>query len=972
VIVGLGGTGKEVVALIREYLIDQYGSLAAIPIVAFVVIDTDTADPEAENRSAIPRQIHLQPNERVDASIPDIGVIWRERENLPHLRDWLPPNLEGIGHVSQGAKQIRALGRLAFFHNYQSIRKAFVEARNKVVNTDNAVVMTKQGIDVDPDHQNDPEYYLVASLAGGTGAGMFLDVAFLLKQLDHREDESPVTGFLAMPDVFEDCSVGRVRPNAYAALKELNYFTYSARDRDTNEYLDPRYEGNSPWEIQYAQGGTARAVMPPPFRYCYLVGMQNDSVRFTTDKRQDFFEMLAHNIVLDFSSAFGEYKRSARDNPGDGFMSPDDRGLPQSFCSFGLSSLRFPRKSVLNACACRLCASVFRLWSGKLRGQPTELIARLLASGGKQGSPFVQLEAWRNNHRDRLARERPTAEQTCSRLLASIQELQENTRDDGSGDASQWGPWLRALESNAQRQFREIWNLVDQKISELLDDAYGPEGVAVFLDRLENRLETFRSELERQLEDDSRLTTSLEQRHNSMQAQLTRIEGLTSAWVFAKKEVVAGEAERFLSLAKQRYEAVIGMKAVELGERLLARLTREIHTLSDQMMELLTYLEEQQERFDRYTEEWTARAASQMVNGISLYEGPDTVDQCYERSIPAEREMELARRLAKEMLEDLQTGVSGLMRIPRLELRQELLERARGGYFEQLSEISAAEILVDKTEVERERLLKQVYDRSEPFIRIIRQTPGFHSNDMLRNYFVGIHGGQDSSDQNVQQIVPLLSRLPNLTGTMRALPKSANDEIIIGQEVYTFPLRTISEMSDLQADYKRYLSDVAEFPLHIHRRWEERLPDPVPVPVEIEREARQAATLGLALGLIRPPEVGGTKWIYEYVGEAGLTETAVLSAEQDFGMLWRSLAEDDEVRPRLLDDIEAVAREAIENGTEAQLRARLDEHLSQLSERYGPLAVAYKEQHDEISSFITEHDLAPDKSTDSGDNHGVS
>lgn len=987
VIVGLGGTGKEVVTLIREYLIDRYGTLDAVPVIAFVVIDTDAADSEAQNRSATASQLRLAPDEWVFASIPDTGVIWRERENLPHLRDWLPPDLEGLGHVSQGAKQIRALGRLAFFHNYDAIYKSVTQARDKVVNPDNAAMMSPHGIEIDPSYQNDPEYYLVTSLAGGTGAGMFLDTAFLLKSLDHRDDDSPVTAFLAMPDVFLDSSVGRVKPNAYAALKELNYFTYNARAPETNEYLDPRYKGNSPWRVQYSEGASVRAVARPPFRYCYLVGMQNSAVRFTPGMRHDFFEMLAHNIVLDFSSKLGEAKRSARDNPGQGFMAPDGRGMPQSFCSFGLSSLRFPSKAVLHACANKLCGSVISLWTGSLGGPVSEqkveteaiqffekdwsfhktsgpeavtMIARLLATDRDGDNVIGRLQAWRREESDRITRQKADPEEVARRLRTTTSELQEKTRDDGSADSTGWGQWLRDLKANSERRRRELTTALSRKVDALLDADYGPQGTVAFLDLIGTRLDTFRADLEKLLAEDGQLHVHVQRKRDAMQGQLHRIDALASAWVFDKRRVVAGEAEQFLRMAQERYEAEIGAKAAELGERLLAALRKDVGDLRTQLGQLDSFLQDTATRFRIEAETWAARAEGQMVNGISLFEAAHTIQACYERDIPADREAERARALAGETLKHFATGVMGILKVPKQGLRQRLFERAAGDYFPQVRDISAAEILAGKSDDERERLLQMVYDRSAPFLRIVSETPGYSSSNLLRQHFVGVQGGSDSPDVHVQAILPTVRRLPHLRGAIRALPDSSKDEIIIDQEMYTYPLRAVHGIEDLRDDYKRYLSNVAEYPLHLSRGWQDELPDPIPVALRIENEARLAAAVGLALGLIRPAEERDGCWIYRYEGEAGLTETIKLTDQQDFSLLWRALADDYKTRPILLQETHEAAQEAKDAGTPHELHSKLSAYLDELADRHGSTSVAYSQQHEPIREFITDQGLAPD------------
>jgi hypothetical protein len=41
IIIGLGGTGRDVLMRIRRFIIDKYGKLSNLPVVSFVHIDTD-------------------------------------------------------------------------------------------------------------------------------------------------------------------------------------------------------------------------------------------------------------------------------------------------------------------------------------------------------------------------------------------------------------------------------------------------------------------------------------------------------------------------------------------------------------------------------------------------------------------------------------------------------------------------------------------------------------------------------------------------------------------------------------------------------------------------------------------------------------------------------------------------------------------------------------------------------------------
>src|SRR6476469_8602605 len=111
VLVGIGGTGHEVLARVRRLVEETYGSLKNFPIISFLVIDTDrdykVSNPEAAGST-------LKDNERHWAS-----VTGKESRNMvsnmskfPWIDSWFPRELErNLGALEAGAGQIRACGR---------------------------------------------------------------------------------------------------------------------------------------------------------------------------------------------------------------------------------------------------------------------------------------------------------------------------------------------------------------------------------------------------------------------------------------------------------------------------------------------------------------------------------------------------------------------------------------------------------------------------------------------------------------------------------------------------------------------------------------------------------------------------------------------------------------------------------------------------------------------------------------------
>ncbi|MCB0136722.1 MAG: hypothetical protein KDD75_16575, partial [Caldilineaceae bacterium] len=154
-----------------------------------------------------------------------------EAERYPHLRSWFQAKyyLDNLPdsqfHLDEGAGQFRQLGRMAIFNDVKATTTSLIYGQlndtiqqlQRETNTDNLQV------------------FIVGSLAGGTGAGMFVDVAHLVRQIANQASRMQVTlrGFLVLPDAFTGSipagsTVKRgMNARSFAAMRENKRFAIS-------------------------------------------------------------------------------------------------------------------------------------------------------------------------------------------------------------------------------------------------------------------------------------------------------------------------------------------------------------------------------------------------------------------------------------------------------------------------------------------------------------------------------------------------------------------------------------------------------------------------------------------------------------------------------------------------------------------------------------------------------------------------
>ena len=370
-VVGVGGCGAEVIKRLRRLLVDRFGRFENIPIVKFFYIDTDqnwlqTMATEVEE------DIRLPESERFDAQIPDASGIYRNIRD-GHLPNYSWFSLEKLQHhirIVEGAGTIRQLGRLCFWHHYRDIRDGMKVLITDLNADENARFMEdRYRIVVDPGIN----VYVIAGLAGGTGSGMFLDIAYLARNVLGQmgvQGSNLVVGYLILPGAFRDLGGTNALPNGYAALKELNYYSYMYSPDNEMAALFGRPE----WVVNYTgePGGEVRFVCQPPFDYCYLLDARNEHVQL---HRNDIFAMIARSLFHEFTLDFATFKRSLRTNIKNRIVRNDKRDCPVGFMSFGQSAIFFPRREIEQALRHQLALRAVQRWISK-QAAPVEVFAR--------------------------------------------------------------------------------------------------------------------------------------------------------------------------------------------------------------------------------------------------------------------------------------------------------------------------------------------------------------------------------------------------------------------------------------------------------------------------------------------------------------------------------------------------------------------------------------------------------------------
>ncbi|QJW95584.1 tubulin-like doman-containing protein [Frigoriglobus tundricola] len=350
-VVALGETGRRVAEELKRSIVDRYGATDRVPNVRILCVDTD---PDVTVESAPNNPVAFTPRELVSARL-NRSTHYMQRDSLPPVELWLPPGaLYKLPRNPGPANGVRAFGRLALFDHYRTIAQR-VRQEIETFLTDDPLMQADKATGLGL-RSNRPRAYVVAGLAGGTGGGMFLDVAYLLRhelrQVGYLRPE--VAGVFFVPPADPAAPRSAALGNAYAALAELNHF--QARRSRYQTAFDkaeaPITDGDAPFArvavLELPRGTDPAKSLPV----------------VATAARALFHEMLTPTgRVVDEGR---DVYRNAYPATGPACQ------------TFGLFRLSWPRPEVLAAATRRFAQRQLQRWTGKEAAHLREPIAEWL------------------------------------------------------------------------------------------------------------------------------------------------------------------------------------------------------------------------------------------------------------------------------------------------------------------------------------------------------------------------------------------------------------------------------------------------------------------------------------------------------------------------------------------------------------------------------------------------------------------
>lgn len=219
-LVGIGATGLAVLKQLRRLILEQHG-YNTLPNLRWLFIDTDPATIEHARNDAEGLQFNAEEVYHAGLRRP---AHYLTRDHLADLETWLASDMLYKLPRTPVVNGVRAFGRLALFDHYHPIRqrlRSALEQLSRPEHLQHALQLTHLGL-----RSNHPRAYMVASLGGGTGSGMAIDLAYVLRNelATFGVSTHHLMGLFGLPTEAKNALEERAMSNTRAALVELNHF----------------------------------------------------------------------------------------------------------------------------------------------------------------------------------------------------------------------------------------------------------------------------------------------------------------------------------------------------------------------------------------------------------------------------------------------------------------------------------------------------------------------------------------------------------------------------------------------------------------------------------------------------------------------------------------------------------------------------------------------------------------------------
>jgi hypothetical protein len=270
---------------------------------------------------------------RVYISLDDMATMCNELKTSCANPDWLPD--EGLVLTAGlGAGGIRSCGRLALWgrnrkgDNFKNVIDAITHAYSKVMHINNKSTNTT----------DKPTVFVTGSLTGGTGAGIFIDMGYLIRHIiDGIKDIYGLFLLPPKPTVVRGYEV--MYGNSYGSIKDLEFF-----NKPENEYAAKWSNGS---DINKSNIGAN-----PPYELVQFISQDYQDGSPAISNLGGLYKMAGLYLFLNIAGIYEKRRERLVDASGNSLIG--------KYGTFGLSAIQYPKDQIQDFVASQLSIDLLK------------------------------------------------------------------------------------------------------------------------------------------------------------------------------------------------------------------------------------------------------------------------------------------------------------------------------------------------------------------------------------------------------------------------------------------------------------------------------------------------------------------------------------------------------------------------------------------------------------------------------------
>ena len=963
ILIGLGGTGKEVLLRIRRQFVEKYGSIDNFPITSYLYIDTDNAPSEesgiARERDYLINDIDFQPSEKIFNPVNPSDYINRIND-VPHIKKWLNTSGEigKLGTMNTGAGQIRPAARLAFFHNFDEIVQKLLSAKSRITDS-RSINLVKEKHKIKSVNTEKINVYIITSVSGGTGSGMFIDFGFLIRNLFKNQAISSC--YILLPKIFQGYGKERVFANGYAALTELEYY-------NLKNTFSVSWKKNEPMTFQ-----------PGVYDDVYLIDGENyKNLSLSDISNKDIYKMIADTIFQDFSNSdFANYKRGVRVNlvqykqrlwPDDNTVS--ENTFSRKYSTLGQSTISIPIDRIILSCSYKLCEEIINYYLSYAEGSQSDIDNYLtneflpelgmlessskhqlldsLYSMGEKSSIQSKIKTFLTNLQNELMSGK-RGDNWTSFIISEKQKFDTNFKDDN--DIQRKGLFYSQVYANRSNiltktigdRERNITGDLERKVNHLINDS--TRGVFYSINVL-RRLQfiltngnfEYIPKFEKEIKDIQIVVTKLESEIKSRLQDLKEDEARSKINVL-KKPAMAGTLEKLIDVLDRYYEALIKLNSRYYAKEICLRMLNLIEkgTKTDdgriQFTGLISDINKLTGNLGVLKDNFRNKYnyfLQKLENSFNLfiYEPDDVKNDYYIRYIGTgqsaqDKIKELSFNLLKELNAlDVTDIVNILKNSDTKAVEEKMLIFAKKQFEKIKDDYNITDILFDKDTLRSESKIRGMLSQAYPWLKVFEEPGRFKLEDSAKKFYIGVK-------TNTPSFAKFRTLISSIVGDAVEFKDSAdNSSITFYSEWAGFPLFYSYTVSDEMKRYYKHLSKNQNIDLHIDKNYY-IYNDIIPLNSDEKKrldESYKAYIMGLIFGLFDivsdvQKDSGERIAVYKYTRQEGITVTRTEQLGIESRLINRLFEEHgrDSLRYEIIQKAEKIQNELIAKNKLAEL-----------------------------------------------------